>query len=214
MKKYEKNELKEVVSKSISYNEVLKYFNRNTSSRSYQDLKNHLKDFDIDVSHFLTKSELTKLYYQEGKLTKLSNDEIFNENSKISRGTVKDRLIKDGLIPYKCILCGQDENWRGKKMSLILDHINGKNNDNRLVNLRFVCPNCNSTLHTHCKGIKGLKDTKTKKIKKRKVGDRTHTRKVERPEYEILIKNVNEFGYSSTGRKYGVSDNAIRKWIK
>jgi len=39
-------------------------------------------------------------------------------------------------------------------------------------------------------------------------------RKVERPEYKILINDINELGYTGTGRKYGVSDNAIRKWKK
>ncbi len=45
-----------------------------------------------------------------------------------------------------------DDNWRGSKLSLILDHINGISNDNRLENLRFVCPNCNATLKTYCRG--------------------------------------------------------------
>lgn len=46
--------------------------------------------------------------------------------------------------------CGQGEEWMGKKMSLILDHINGVHDDNRIQNLRIVCPNCNATLDTHC----------------------------------------------------------------
>ena len=49
-------------------------------------------------------------------------------------------------------MCDQDENWKGKIMSLILDHKNGVNNDNRLENLQIVCPNCNATLPTHCRG--------------------------------------------------------------
>jgi transposase-like protein len=39
-------------------------------------------------------------------------------------------------------------------------------------------------------------------------------RRVERPPLDELIKEVEEFGYCATGRKYGVSDNAIRKWMK
>jgi len=66
-------------------------------------------------------------------------------------------------------------------------------------------------LDTHCKGSKGLKK---KEKKKRKVSDRKHLRKVERPEYNVLLAEVNSIGYSATGRKYGVSDNAVRKWLK
>ena len=50
-------------------------------------------------------------------------------------------------VPIGC-LCGQDENWKGVKISLILDHINGIYNDNRIENLRIVCPNCNAGLDT------------------------------------------------------------------
>jgi very-short-patch-repair endonuclease len=39
-------------------------------------------------------------------------------------------------------------------------------------------------------------------------------RKIVRPEYDVLIKDIKELGYKGTGRKYGVSDNAIRKWCK
>lgn len=39
-------------------------------------------------------------------------------------------------------------------------------------------------------------------------------RKVERPDQETLLDLVNEMGYSATGRKLGVSDNAVRKWLK
>ena len=50
----------------------------------------------------------------------------------------------------ECEMCGQGEEWHGRQMSLILDHINGVADDNRLENLRIVCPNCAATLDTHC----------------------------------------------------------------
>jgi transposase-like protein len=37
---------------------------------------------------------------------------------------------------------------------------------------------------------------------------------VERPTYEQLVAEVAELGWSAVGRKYGVSDNAVRKWVK
>lgn len=105
----------------------------------------------------------------------------------------------------------------GKKISLILDHKNGINNDNRIKNLRFLCPNCNSTLDTHCKGSKGyelkLKKENKQKIK-RKYKPRLESRKVERPDNDKLKKQIEELGYVKTGKLYGVSDNSIRKWLK
>ena len=106
-----------------------------------------------------------------------------------------------------------------KKMSLILDHKNGINNDHRLENLRFVCPNCNGTLETHCTGSKGYGKEKRRNEKNRerslkKRQPRFEKRKVIRPTMKILIGQINELGYVKTGKIYGVSDNAIRKWLK
>jgi hypothetical protein len=158
-----------------------------------------------------------------GKDSKIELKDILVENSSYSRTHLKSRLYSEGLLERKCCLCGQDENWNDMKISLILDHINGINNDNRIENLRIVCPNCNAGLDTFA-------GRNTKKAKKKHYcicgseKDRNASRcrkcffiarqKIKRPPIEELIKEVEEFGYSATGRKYGVSDNAVRKWIK
>jgi len=106
-------------------------------------------------------------------------------------------------------------------MSLILDHINGVNNDHRLENLQIVCPNCNAALSTHSdKNVKREKKIKIPKIRtingvsENQINHSINQRKVKRPPLEQLLKEIEELGYSGTGRKYGVSDNAIRKWKK
>ena len=142
------------------------------------------------------------------------------ENSTSSRASVKNRIIKEKIIEYKCKDCNNNGEWNGKKLVLQLEHINGINNDNRLSNLCFLCPNC----HTQTTTYSG------KKLKKNYIcecGDKMHKdskycskcnyiklRKIERPNLENLKKEIDELGYSGTGRKYNVSDNAIRKWLK
>jgi hypothetical protein len=75
---------------------------------------------------------------------------ILVAGSTYARGNLKRRLFEEGLKERRCELCGQDESWRGRRMALILDHVNGIANDHRLENLRVVCPNCAATLDTHC----------------------------------------------------------------
>lgn len=78
---------------------------------------------------------------------KLPDDKVFCENSTVARHVVKGRLKK--ILDYKCGICGSEPVWLNKPMILILDHINGVNNDNRKQNLRFVCSNCDSQLPTY-----------------------------------------------------------------
>ena len=77
-------------------------------------------------------------------------DRILVRGSTYNRQDLKRRLYAEGLKQRACELCGQGELWRGQRMSLILDHINGEATDNRLENLQIVCPNCAATLDTHC----------------------------------------------------------------
>ena len=60
--------------------------------------------------------------------------------------TIKKRILEENLLDYKCHNngCFIGTEWLGGELSLHLDHINGDNGDNRLENLRFLCPNCHS----------------------------------------------------------------------
>lgn len=153
-------------------------------------------------------------------------------------GKPETALVRNGHEARRCELCGQGELWRGKKMGLILDHVNGVRDDNRIDNLRIVCPNCAATLDTHCgrkragpplvpRACERCQTTFTPKYRgqrycSRYCGSRWDrsgvkhpgARKVERPPRDQLLAEIDEHGYLGVGRRYGVSDNAIRKWIR
>lgn len=146
--KWSKENLELIVKESISQKDVLSKLGIRTSGGNFKTLHKYIKLYNLDTSHFIKSYEVMK----ELKIrNKLSLEEILVENSEYNRYFLKERLYSSNIKERKCELCGQDENWRGKKMSLIIDHINGVHNDNRLQNLRIVCPNCNATLETHCK---------------------------------------------------------------
>jgi predicted small metal-binding protein len=162
-------------------------------------------------------------------------ENVLVEGSTYNRGHLKKRLFDEGLRQRRCELCGQGEDWRGAKMSLILDHVNGVGNDNRLENLRIVCPNCAATLDTHCGRVSRLERLRTcgvcgiefearfaaQQFCSQRCGTRgdrgvphPETRKVDRPPYARLKREVAAMGWSAVGRRYGVSDNAVRKWVR
>lgn len=167
--------------------------------------------------------------------------EVMVENSTYSRSNLKRRLYEEGLKEPVCEFCGQGEEWRGRHMAMILDHINGVRNDNRLENLRIVCPNCAATLDTHCGRAKSgpppLRNCdrcgemfrakhRTQRFCSRYCGSRRlpgergrgvpcpQNRKVERPPREKLLAEIETSNFSAVGRKYGVSGNAVRKWVR
>lgn len=66
---------------------------------------------------------------------------------KMARGPIKRRLLELRLVENACSRCGISQ-WRGKPLTIHLDHINGIKDDWRLENLRMLCPNCHSQTPT------------------------------------------------------------------
>lgn len=82
----------------------------------------------------------------------MSNEEFFSLGPLRGTFEAKKRIRRDGLIPDdRCNECGIPAEWNGKPLAFHLDHINGERADNRLTNLRFLCPNCHSQTDTYCK---------------------------------------------------------------
>jgi len=81
--------------------------------------------------------------------SKVELEDIITNKVKFSRHQLKKRLLHLGILEYKCCWCDNIGEWNGKPMSLELDHINGINDDNRLENLRILCPNCHSQTPTY-----------------------------------------------------------------
>jgi hypothetical protein len=76
-------------------------------------------------------------------------DNIFVENSSYSRGGLRSKVISYNILPnYECSICGNNGSWYNKELKLVVDHINVINNDNRPLNLRWLCPNCHSQTPT------------------------------------------------------------------
>ena len=180
-------------------------------------MKKYIINYNLDISHF------DRNINKKGGVEKYNLEDILIESSAYSRTSLKKRLFKNELLNNICCLCGQDENWHGTKISLILDHINGIHNDNRIEKLRIVCPNCNAGLDTFAgKNLKHKKQIyycKCGNIKYKKAINCTachafERRTIERPPIDMLKQEIDELGYLATGRKYGVSDNTIRKWLK
>jgi|LakMenEpi03Aug12_release.lakeMendotaPanAssembly.Ray.scaffolds.fasta_scaffold412870_2 hypothetical protein len=205
--KYQKDNLTEIVKNSKSISDVINKLGLRSAGGNFKTIKNYIENYKIDTSHFESDElRITKLK-ELSKENKIDLNLILVENSTYNRSSLKKRLVDEKILEYKCEKCSNIGEWLGEKITLQLDHKNGVFNDNRIENLRFLCPNCHSQTDTFA----------GKKIKKPKSIDLeiyVSRRKTNRPSYVVLVEDVKNYGYTKTGKKYGVSDNSIRKWIK
>jgi hypothetical protein len=237
MPRYTEEEARDAVGASLSYSEVLRRLGMRPAGGNHAVLKRHVNEvWKIPTDHFDPAAAANRNLHKPPR----PMAEILVRGSTYSRGKLKHRLYEEGFKERRCEICGQDENWRGRSMSLILDHINGVPDDNRLENLQIVCPNCAATLDTHC-GRKNRREEARRRCKRcgrefevkyrqhrycsRACGskwDRSrlrgrpkpHTRKVKRPPYAQLLSEIEAGGHVAVGCRYGVSDNAVRKWVR
>ncbi|OQX53078.1 MAG: hypothetical protein B5M48_04025 [Candidatus Omnitrophica bacterium 4484_213] len=142
-------QLKEAVKNSTSYRQVLKKIGLREAGGNYFQLQKYIKELKIDISHFKGRGWNKGLHFPFKP--KIPLEKILVKNSYFQSYKLKNRLIKEGLKPPYCEKCGWAERSPDGRLPLELDHINGDVHDNRLENLRILCPNCHS-LQPHYRG--------------------------------------------------------------
>lgn len=214
---FTEDQLRGAVSESLSVADVLRRLDMCPSGSSHGTIKKYCALWQVSTSHFLSPSQRARRQNAGdagfGRAA-VPLEELLAASDTVCNNThLKNRLYKSGLKEPLCEECGQGEIWRGKRMALILGHVNGIRSDRRLKNLRVLCPNCNATLETHCRK-KTVKREVERTDGRRSGKPRPWARKVERQPYAQILVEVASLGWRATGKKYGVSDNAIRKWVR
>ena len=148
--KKSKEEFKKIIDKSSSVTEALSHFELSCKGNNYKTLKTRMEEDGLDYAKLVARGMKTsvKKTMARGPLFKIPLSLILVEGSSYSRTDLKKRLMKNNILKNKCSICGQEPVWKNKKLTMVLDHINGVSNDNRLENLRLLCPNCNSQTET------------------------------------------------------------------
>ena len=139
--------LRELLAQSSSLTELSRKIGYKTKSGAiFQTIKNEYAYRNIS---------LEPLSHKHSKRIERTVDNIFIKNSTADQKTLRKWYVEGAYTEYKCAICGQEPFWNGKKLTLTLDHINGNNKDDRLENLRWICPNCDRQLDTF--GAKNIK---------------------------------------------------------
>lgn len=150
LKKLNLNDVRQVVKETFSASEACRRLGMSTQGSATR-FRKYLKDNEIDFSHWtgqLWSKGKTSLEDKRIKSTGNTYDDVFAENSSANATYVKSLIIRKELLPYKCSVCNMNPIWNGKELKLQMDHINGNKKDQRLENLRIICPNCHSQTET------------------------------------------------------------------
>jgi len=217
---YTKEKIQEAVKNSNCYADVCRYLGAKTSGNSYQNIRKKIVEYNLNTDHFLNPKLAGFIKSKIWKKKHYSEILIKGHKNRINSQRIRKALIESGE-PYICKICNMGPKWQGKELTLHVDHIDGNPYNSIKENLRFLCPNCHCQTETFgnrgkkCKNCNKKITSKSKYCKQCHVFFRQSSRKVKnRPSLTTLLKEVDKIGYVGTGKKYGVSDNTIRKWIK
>lgn len=230
---FSESDLRAAVAQGQCWADVLRFLGYGIRGHNYRTVQRWVAHWEVSTGHFDPAARTARSSASRQRPL----HEVMVEHSTYKRAWLKRRLLSEGIKQPVCEMCGQGEMWLGQRMSMILDHINGVADDHRIENLRMLCPNCNATLETHC----GRNTPRERicpgcnqvfvpssnihrycssgcwgKIAAARYEGIPHPekRKVERPSYKQLLEDVTETSLLAVGRKYGVSDNAVRKWLR
>lgn len=222
------DDLGEAVKVSDSFAEVLRLLGLRTAGGNFGNVKKHIKLNNISTEHFTRKRVLEAL--KPFKAIHLS--EILIENSTYKNNQrLKIKLIEAGILEDVCCKCGQGPVWNNAPLVLQLDHKNGTHNDNRIENLRILCPNCHTQTDSFCGKNVNVKSKPEKDIFKKcpmcknKLIHKSsnvcspcrnilNRKVIKRPTRSELAELISNNTWAAVGRMFGVADNTIRKWAK
>lgn len=198
---------------------ALRLLQRAVVGTNYSFLRAKIQKLGLDTTH----------WQQFGRpCNRVTDIEIFAQNSQHARGHVKKRFLRLPNVEKRCAVCGLVD-WMNKPIVLRLDHINGEGDDCRVENLRLICPNCDSQSSTYCgrnkhTPVRAIKTcvvchctlsraAKFDKCRKHIAVGREPKYKIAWPSREELMLRVSATSINTVAAELGVSWPAVKKHL-
>ena len=141
-KNYTVNDVKKSAKSAICYADIMRAVGLSQHGGNLATIKRLVAENNIDISHF----DVKRAFARNKNIWSIDN--IFCKDSNYHRPNLRVAVLRFNIMEYRCSKCNNDGMWQGEELQLDLDHINGISNDNRIKNLRFLCPNCHRQTKT------------------------------------------------------------------
>ena len=222
-------ELRSAVASSESVTEALRKLGRTPHGGVHKHFTNRIAQLGVSTDHF---------FHTDGRrkksMRKRSPEDVLTlrkpEDGRQSTEKLRRSILFLG-VEHRCSLCGQNDRWNDEPLVLQIDHISGDWWDDRIENLRFLCPNCHTQTMTRKKKRTlafrrevqpRLCFTCSKRIYHASITgyctnclQRSGAKaKIEWPEVDEILRMLEASNFRQVGKELGVSDNAVKKYLK
>ncbi|WP_435969863.1 HNH endonuclease signature motif containing protein [Streptomyces sp. Qhu_M48] len=142
--------LEGAVAASTNMYEVLRRLGVEVVGGQHTHISRRVKAYGIDTSHFTAPARTERMRYDQRRRTAA---EVLVEEESPHASRARSKRLKEAMLEFdvanQCALCGNEAVWRGKPLPLEVDHIDSNWRNNRIENLRLLCPNCHSTTDSY-----------------------------------------------------------------
>ncbi|GGS47277.1 HNH endonuclease signature motif containing protein [Streptomyces cinerochromogenes] len=148
--KWTREVLEQAVAASTNLCEVLRHLGLEVVGGHHTHISRRIKAYGIDTSHFTPVVRTERMRHNRRRRTP---EEILVEDTSAHAPRIPSQRLKRAMIELgaeeRCALCGTEPIWLGERLPLEVDHLDGNWRNNRVENLRLLCPNCHSTTDTY-----------------------------------------------------------------
>lgn len=132
---------------SRSVAEVMRRLGVRPGGRAQRAVRRRIDELGLSTDHMTGQGWARGRRNPDGR-SRAPLEELLVSGGHVQTARLRQRLIDEGILAARCAIC-QGDTWLGGPMPLELDHINGDRRDNRIENLRLLCPNCHAGTETY-----------------------------------------------------------------
>lgn len=157
-RKYTKEQFIEAWNSSLNIAECARKLGLTIYGSTYTTLRTTATECGLTEDHMTGSAWNTGERYRHILPAKPLAEFLVENSASGNTSYLKSRLIKEGLLEKRCAGCKQAKVYNPfldeiVQIPLHLDHINGRNRDHRIENLRLLCPTCHALTPTYCRGV-------------------------------------------------------------